>query len=161
MKVPTDRTARFIFYLGSILYLCLIGILFISVFFHYIIGHALYWSEEVNSFFFIWVSYIGIVLAMEDDSHLRIDTLLIHLSPSVRRIFDLVNLAIVAFFCILLTWLGIEIVMSNMEMELYATSVPVSIAFISVIIPLSFIVMALYCTKNFIKLLKTDKIKTN
>ena len=150
-----DRFTKLLFYVGSAAFACLIAVLFVSVISRYCLGHAFSWSEEVYSFIFLWVSYIGIVLAMENDSHLRIDTLLMYLSPSVRRVFDIINLVVVAIFCLVLAWLGLELVLETMDMEQYAITVPVPIALVSTAIPLSFLAMSLYSLRNLIKLLKT------
>ena len=58
-----DSFTKLLFYAGSILFVCLIAVLFVSVISRYCLGHSFSWSEEVYSFLFIWVSYIGVILA--------------------------------------------------------------------------------------------------
>lgn len=156
-----DSFTKLLFYAGSILFVCLIAVLFVSVISRYCLGHSFSWSEEVYSFLFIWVSYIGVILAMENDSHLRVDTLLMYLPPFTRRVFDVANMIVVIAFCLVMSWFGTELVMNTMELGQYAVTVPVSIALISTVIPLSFLVMSLYGLRNLVRLLKTPVNETH
>ena len=68
---------------------------------------------------------------------------------------------VVIAFCLVMSWFGTELVMNTMELGQYAVTVPVSIALISTVIPLSFLVMSLYGLRNLVRLLKTPVNETH
>ena len=48
-------------------------ITFAQVVFRYVIGYSLYWSEELARYLFVWVSFLGSVVALERGVHIGMD----------------------------------------------------------------------------------------
>jgi TRAP-type C4-dicarboxylate transport system permease small subunit len=88
---------------------CLSVVLFIQVFFRYVLGASLSWSEELSRYMFIWLVYIGIAYGCKVMRHIKIDAGLYLFPKKARKyvvilgdiIFFLFALAIVHYSWIL------------------------------------------------------------
>ncbi len=76
-----------------ILGFCLTTVMFVSlllqVISRYVFNMSLIWTEEVSLFAVVWLAYIGASMAVIRRRHLRIDLVVMHLSPSKRKIIDI------------------------------------------------------------------------
>jgi C4-dicarboxylate transporter DctQ subunit len=105
------------------------------------LGYA--WMEEIARMLFIWVIFLGAVVAMRENLHIRVEAGL-HLFPKALRpaigwLGDIVLFA----FCIAVAWHGSELVASTLEMDFRLTSTRLSMFWPYLIIPLSFGLQAL------------------
>lgn len=104
-------------------------------------GYA--WMEEIVRMLFIWVIFLGAVVAMRENQHIRVEAgrLLFPAKwrPAIAWLGDLVLFT----FCIAMTWHGIELVASTLQMEFRLTSTRLSMFWPYLILPLSFGLQAL------------------
>jgi len=61
--------------IGAILVLAEVVILFSGVVSRYIFDSPLFWTDELASFLFLWMSMLGVVVALRGDGHMRLTTL--------------------------------------------------------------------------------------
>lgn len=76
-----------------------------NVVLRYLFNSGLEFSEEVSRFIFVWLTFIGSVVALKDGLHLGVDTLVRRLPHRGRLIFYWISHALMLFCCALL-WLG-------------------------------------------------------
>ena len=92
LLTPGDKTIALIF--GVI-----VSIMFIQVVFRYIFNNSLSWSEELIRFLFVWLTFLGGALAINNKSHIAVE-FFIELLPvkylKYTKIFNLI--LITAFF---------------------------------------------------------------
>ena len=103
MKKATDV---FFHFLEILLVLLLSGMaimVFVNVIMRYGFNSGINVSEELSRYFFVWLTFIGAVVAFREHSHLGIETLVMFLSRRGRIIcMSLSNLVIIicsAIFC--------------------------------------------------------------
>lgn len=105
------------------------------------LGYA--WMEEIVRMLFIWVIFLGAVVAMRGNLHIRVEAGLLlfpaRIRPAIAWLGDLVLFA----FCLAVTWHGIELVVSTLDMNFRLTSTRISMFWPYLIIPLSFGLQAL------------------
>lgn len=69
---------------------CLLGAMVVLVFGNVILRYAfnqgITVSEELSRIFFVWLTFLGAVVAMRDHAHLGVDSLVRRLSPTGARI---------------------------------------------------------------------------
>lgn len=53
------------------------------------------WAEEISRILFIWLIFLGSILAFKDNEHLGVDTLVKKLSPNGQKILYVVNCLII------------------------------------------------------------------
>jgi TRAP-type C4-dicarboxylate transport system permease small subunit len=90
-----DRAARFI--VMTLMVIMCVVVLF-GVFFRYVVGDALTWTEEVSRYLMIWLGFIGAGLALREGGHVAVDALINRLPAKARRsVIFLVRLLCIAF----------------------------------------------------------------
>ena len=57
----------------------------VSLFFDEVIGYSLAWSEEVNTLFFCWTTFLGAALIARYAGHIGVDTLVNYLPPKLKK----------------------------------------------------------------------------
>jgi len=124
--------------------LAVLGLLLAAqVVLRFVFGLGYAWMEEIVRMLFIWVIFLGAVVAMRGNLHIRVEagSLLFpaKLRPAVSWLGDLALFA----FCLALTWHGIELVVSTLDMDFRLTSTRISMFWPYLIIPLSFGLQAL------------------
>ncbi|WP_409310660.1 TRAP transporter small permease [Pectobacterium sp. B1J-3] len=59
---------------------------FINVVMRYVFNSGIAFSEELSRFCFVWMTFLGAILAMKEHSHIRVDTLIRHLSHRGKKV---------------------------------------------------------------------------
>ena len=86
-------------------YLLVVPLLFVQVVSRYVFNHSLSWSEELARYIFIWQVWLGSSYCVKENRHIRIDIFTEHLSPQVRKIYEIVITMISIAFCCFLIYL--------------------------------------------------------
>ena len=60
---------------GAALVLAEVCILFAGVVSRYLLDSPLFWTDELANFLFLWLSMLGVVVALRGDGHMRLTTL--------------------------------------------------------------------------------------
>ena len=82
----------------SVAFFVLVVVTFAQVVFRYLIGYSLYWSEEAARYLFVWISFLGSVMALQKGVHIGFDVCVAKLPPVWKRYTLLFgDLAVLAF----------------------------------------------------------------
>lgn len=144
--------------------LCLLTLLLsVQVFSRYILNASIGWTEEVARFVFIWLIFMGAVIATKNRQHLRVETFHSYFSYSFNTLIEIFyNVLIVVFF--------IYIIPSAFRHALRAypirsTASGLSASFYYFSFPLCSLFMTIYFISQIIedinKLIKYNKSKKN
>ena len=74
-----------------------------QVLLRYIFLYSLSWSEEVARYLMIWVSFLASALAVQKGLHIGMESLIIRLSPEVRRKVNILTKSALLIFLLYLT----------------------------------------------------------
>ncbi|HAR80508.1 MAG TPA: TRAP transporter small permease [Succinivibrionaceae bacterium] len=78
--------------------MCILSVvLAIQVFFRYVMGASLSWSEEMSRYMFVWLVYIGIAYGCKIMRHIKIDAGLFLFPKAMRKYVVILGDCI--FFC--------------------------------------------------------------
>lgn len=110
-------------------------LVFVNVIARYVFGNSLAVSDEMSTYLFVLMSFMGTAVAARRKAHLGLSIVTDHVSPRARLIISMVMYAISALFCLL-----IEMVISQYQMGqetatmqwpewIYGSFVPVGAAF--------------------------------
>ena len=121
-----------------ILTLIMVIVIAAQVFTRYVMGDALYWSEELGKFIFVWISWLGVSAGMKEKEHIQVR--LVHealqkkgMIKSKEALELLLNLG---WFItsVIVTYYGIEIVGMQMDTGVYgaSTGIPMWIPYLCV-----------------------------
>lgn len=78
-----------------------------NVFMRFVVNRSVGWADELSRFIFIWVSFLGAVLAFKDDEHVGLSFVVDRFrSEAVRRAFAIVQRILVLTVLGFMTWFG-------------------------------------------------------
>ena len=115
-------------------------LVFVNVIARYVFGNSLAVSDEMSTYLFVLMSFMGTAGAARRKAHLGLSIVTDHVSPRARLIIGLLMYAVSALFCLLIVIFGIQMVISQYQMGqetatmqwpewIYGSFVPVGAAF--------------------------------
>lgn len=81
-------------------------IILLGVFFRYVLGNALPWTEETSRYLMIWMGFLGTGVALREGSHVAMSLFLDMTAPPLRRMMTQVIRCLSLFFLIGVIWAG-------------------------------------------------------
>lgn len=88
-------------------------LVFANVIARYAFNAPLAFSDEISSYLFILMSFMGTAIAARRKAHLGLSIVTDHLSPRTARVMSMVMYGISAVFCLLVVIFGAQMVMSQ------------------------------------------------
>ncbi len=85
----------------------------LGVFFRYVVGQALPWSEEVGTLCLIWLTFVGGAIGITRDSHFAIHLFLDRLGPRQQRILQTAIALLIMLFGLVVAPYGLELTIRN------------------------------------------------
>lgn len=119
----------------GILMFAMMAITFSQVVARYGFGSSLMWSEEAGRYIFVWIAFLGLVVAFNTGSHVALDLLVKVLSGVSRKTLELVNGALVSVFAIALLAGGMKLYHLGARQKSPAFELPMY--YVYTVVPLS------------------------
>lgn len=88
--------------LCSVLFLVIIVATVAGVFFRYIVGTPLVWSDELARFSLVWMIFLGSAVVSFKESHLIVDFIYDYTSPLITKILKAISILVVLVFLVIL-----------------------------------------------------------
>jgi len=83
---------------GAIIVVAETFILFAGVVSRYVFNSPIFWTDELGAFLFLWLAMLGTVVALRNDGHMRLTTLVNSVRPSLGGWFNSVAALVVVTF---------------------------------------------------------------
>ena len=109
-------------------------VVFVNVAMRYILNTGLTWSEEVAVNLFVWVIFLGAILAGLEGLHIKVDMLTSKLSKKMQKVFLVISSLCVLFAMSVLVVGGIDVVKVSHQNISSATELPFSYIAVSVVV---------------------------
>lgn len=100
LDLLSDRFAGILFVLNIIN-------IAIAVFMRYVLLNSFIWTAELSQFMLVWMVLFGATSAWKRNEHMRIDLLLRHLPPAIRRIAAILRDIFILMVALFMTIWGI------------------------------------------------------
>lgn len=137
---------------------CMATFVFTNVILRYFFNSGLTWAEEASRYLFIWLIFLGAIVAYKENVHLGVDTLVQKLSIKGRRILFIINniiLAITMALCVHGTW---QITVVTLDQVSSSMQIPLAFVYVSgFIASVAMVAISIY---NLYRLF-TDKLDEN
>lgn len=134
MKKLIDRIFDVVNWVSMIALLIMVILVFLNVLLRYMFDSGLPWSEEASRIAFVWVVFLGIVIANRDDSHLRVDIAVSKLNGLPKKIAKGIQSIITILVLISVLIGGTKLMLLTHAQALPATGFPTSIIYIAGVI---------------------------
>ncbi len=151
MKKVDEIVAKILYYSCAFLMFMMVTIIFTQVVSRYAFGKPLSWSEELGRYIFVWMSFLGMAVAMHKGSHVALDILVNKLKNVSKKILMVLNNLIVVFFGFILTYSGINLVKLGAKQTSPTLKIPMQ--FVYIVIPISGIILVYFVLSQTIQLL--------
>jgi TRAP-type transport system small permease protein len=97
LKKIIDQYCKYISYLLALLMAVMVVLVFGNVFMRYALNSGFTISEELSRWVFVWMTFLGAVVALRDNGHLGTDMLVGRLGPAGKRICMGLSLVLMLF----------------------------------------------------------------
>ncbi len=101
-------------------------VVFVNVVMRYVLNTGLTWSEEIAVNLFVWVIFLGAILAGLEGLHIKVDLLTSKLPKPVQKVFLVISSVCVLFAMGVLIVGGVEVVKVPDKNVSAATGLPFS-----------------------------------
>lgn len=119
------------------------------------------WSEEVSRYLMIWSVYFGASAAIANGSHLRVDMLIDHVGPRVRRVLDFVAQTWVLGFSVAITVAGYMMVRDTFGLDMMSadSNLAIPLGYIQLVIPLTFGLSVVHALASLVALVRGESAR--
>ncbi|MDG2918083.1 TRAP transporter small permease [Bisgaard Taxon 10/6] len=129
MKTFTDKLFNGIQILLGVMLAVMIALVFFNVILRFFFNSGLVWSEEVSRYVFVYVIYLGAIVAMKENAHLGVDTFIKKAPEKLKwLLFVLGRLIIIVVMAILFKG-SLAMVIQSHTAKAAATGLPLSVVY--------------------------------
>ena len=132
--------------MAIVVFIIIFAVVLLQVFMRFFVGSPLVWSEELARYLFVWISFIGWVLATKNKTHIRISAFTNNLPKKVKNIIGTINFILIAVFSIILGYFGYIMTIKNLDVP--TVTLFFSYAFVYAAVPFSSILILSYSILN-------------
>lgn len=86
----------------------------VAVWYRYVLGAPLAWTEQVSRILFVWVTFLGAAVLYRRMIHIVIDMMVMMLPGPLQRVIYWVNQALIFVFAAMLLWFGGKLSIDNL-----------------------------------------------
>jgi tripartite ATP-independent transporter DctM subunit len=126
----------------SLLTVVMVAVVFLQVTNRYVFNNPLSWTEEVARFIFVWITFMGALLALKTKAHIGVNSFMVRFSSETRAMVENMTIFFIIFYLFYLIIFGIKIVQETAQT--FTPALNISFSYIYVAIPLSAILMISY-----------------
>ncbi len=146
-----DRGLRVI---ALMLFAAIFVVVLLQVFFRYVLNSPLIWTEELARYLFVWLCFVGWVIAGRGGHHIAIGLLRDRLPPVPRRLLlaliECGNLVLAAF----LGWNGHLLVIRNLSVGTVTLFFPFAVVY--AVVPVASLLIALSSLRSLARLRRSE-----
>ena len=130
-----DNTEEYV----AVFLIIVLGLMLSSqIILRYVFEMGFTWIEEIARVIFIWVIFLGSVVGVRRNLHFKVTAGIKILPTKFQFVAQQIGEIILILFCIAITWHGIELVYSTVEVDFRLRSTGISMFWPYLIMPLSF-----------------------
>lgn len=132
-----------------VLLVSMVGILCAHIWFRYVVNNSLTWSEELLKIMLVWFGMLSVAVLAARREHVAIVVFKNKMPKAVASFFTKFTQGLIVLVCILGVYLGLQYCASAGYRLTPALRIPYTYAYSS--IPVSFVFIALFELRNFIR----------
>jgi TRAP-type C4-dicarboxylate transport system permease small subunit len=135
--VPTVRPSAVVRILGALIVfcmVCMVVLVFGNVVLRYVFNSGISISEELSRMLFVWMTFIGAIVAVAEGAHLGMDSVVSRLPKSGKLLFALLSDAAIIVCCVLLAQGAWTQTILNMGNVAPVSGIPLGYVHVSVLV---------------------------
>ncbi|MFZ7101186.1 MAG: TRAP transporter small permease [Peptococcaceae bacterium] len=123
--------------------------LLMQVFFRYVIGKSLPWTEEISRYGFVFLVYFATVLSAKNKTHIRVTAQFKPLKAKLRRKVLLLSDCVWLVFNCVVVYKGFEVFVSMGKNKQISPVLGWDMKYIFLIVPIGFLLMTFRILQNY------------
>ncbi|AIK90608.1 TRAP transporter small permease [Glaesserella parasuis] len=134
MKSLALYTSKALEFLVVIILSTMACLVFLNVVLRYGFNSSINITEEVSRYLFVWLTFLGAILAFSDNQHVSVTMLTDKLSPTTRHILRLFTDSIMLFCCYLVVqggWVQFQLNLHNLSP---ISEIPTGVTYLAAVI---------------------------
>lgn len=147
-----DLLLKIIGVIITVLFSALVIVTFSNVVSRYFLDFALAWAEETARFLFIWITFLGAVLAHAYNEHMGLDLVVNSLPQKIGKVLLFLSKCVILVILYMMIKGGITIWIQNIDWM--TPALEISYGKVYSIVPICSIILAIQTIVSMIKLLK-------
>lgn len=151
MKKLNDTIQSILYYLLAFMIFLMTSIIVLQVFFRYVVSSPLTWSEELARYLFVWITFLGIAVAIRKKAHVAIDLLVDHLPNAQQKIVRIINTVMVIVLGVVIVYGGVQLMNIGQVQRSATLLLPMSLVFSA--IPVSGVFIVLFSVEDLLSLI--------
>ncbi|QQK78846.1 TRAP transporter small permease [Salicibibacter cibi] len=141
----------------SIFFIAMVFLVFFNVVLRYGFNSGITWSEEMSRYLFVWIVFLGAIVAYKDKAHLGVDLVIGNLPRSQQKVLYTINNLIVIGVLGLIIYGGAQIFGVASINYGPATGIPFSFMYLAGLISaITMVVLTIIQTVDFVVFNKND-----
>lgn len=156
IRVCNEKMLGLVKFLIAIMAAILVIVVFSNVLGRYFFNFALAWSEEAARFLFIWLSFLGAILANAHSEHMHLDLFVKWMPKKIGKGMLIISNLIVLIILGLLVDGGATMVVQNYNWQ--TSAMEISYGLVYSIAPISCIIMILQVLARLYRVLVPAKV---
>ncbi len=143
MKMLKNILDNFEKYCCDFLMVFLVVLLSIQVFYRYLLGTGVAWSEELSRFVFVWTVFLAASYVTQRQQHIRVTVILDMLPKSLKKYVSAFGDGLWVIFNIFIIATSMKIIYSMFEFKNMSAELGINQLYFELIVPISFLLMTI------------------
>lgn len=145
-----NAIVKCLYYVCALLMLLMVAVVTAQVISRYVFGNPFTWTEELGRYTFVWLSMLGMTIAIKYGSHIALDILVKKLRGVPQKSLMILNHLFVLTFAVILTYSGMNIVQLGTKQSSPSLGLPME--FVYIVIPISGILMMYFVFNEILRI---------
>ena len=133
----------------------MVTVTFVQVIRRYVLGDTYPWAEEFARYCFVWIVFLGSVLAYERGVHIGVDLLTQHAKGGLKKALAVLVELLIVIFCVAVIYASIPILEVN-QLQV-SPGLGVRMSHVYTVIPLSMALIVVLATVRIVRILRDDE----
>lgn len=156
MKKVTHFLNNFEEYTCAVLLGIMAVVVFIQVIFRFVVKASLPWSEETSRYLLVWITFLGAAAGVKTGAHVGVEAVTLMLPAKIRKIVNLLGIAICIFFCVSVCIFSFGIISTQMQMTQVSPAMQIPMWIPYAAIPVGMVLMTIRYIQVALKIMKNQ-----
>ncbi|MEO7937526.1 MAG: TRAP transporter small permease [Burkholderiaceae bacterium] len=152
MQVFYRRLCAFEEAVTATMFASIVGLIFLAAFFR-AFNYPLIWADDVASFLFSWVAFLGADIALRHSRLVGVDLLIDAVNPKVRKVLELIVYSIMIVLLTAFVYYGINLSIRNWDRDFQTLSF-MSYSAVTLSLPVASVLMFISCATKVVRLIR-------
>jgi TRAP-type transport system small permease protein len=132
-------------------------LVFTNVILRYIFSSGMTWAEELSRYLFVWLIFLGAIMALKQNAHMSVDIVTNAVSLKIRKVILLINNLLVLFVMWMILDGSWKMTLQNMNIQSPSLGIPMFLIYgVGIVMSIS---MAVIVIGNIVRLFTNEESK--